>query len=98
MTKKILITGTDGFIGSELKKYFIEKGFQVFGTAFFRKPNDEMEIQFDVTRKEDFSKLWKNENFHTIIHTIGIVDQTRSKNDLFAVNALGTKMCVTMLS
>ena len=91
MEKKILITGTDGFIGSALKNHFAEAGFQVFGTTFFREPNDEREIRFNITKKEDFSKLWKNENFDTIIHTIVIVDQTKPRKLLFAVNAYGTK-------
>ena len=94
MTNRILITGTDGFIGSELKRYFKENGFQVFGTTFFREPINEMEVQFDITKKHDFSKLWQNECFDTIVHTIGIIDQTKPKKDIFAVNALGTKnMC-----
>jgi len=94
MDKRILITGTDGFIGKALKTHFLEKGFQVFGTTFFSEPSDGKEIQFDITNKEDLSKLWKNEKFDTIIHTIGLVDQMRSSKDLFAVNALGAKiMC-----
>ncbi|MFX0073830.1 MAG: NAD-dependent epimerase/dehydratase family protein, partial [Candidatus Hermodarchaeota archaeon] len=59
-----------------------------------RKAEDKMEIQFDITKKHEFSKLWKNENFDIILHTIGMIDQTRPKKDIFAVNALGTKyMC-----
>ena len=91
MEKKILITGTDGFVGSALKSHFLEAGFQVFGTTFFREPNDDKEVQFNIMEKESLSTLWKNEKFDTIIHTIGIVDQTKPKKLLFAVSAYGTK-------
>ena len=91
MEKKILITGTDGFVGSALKSHFLEAGFQVFGTTFFREPNDDKEIQFNILEKENLSTLLNNEKFDTIIHTIGIVDQTKPKELLFAVNAFGTK-------
>ncbi len=94
MNKKILITGTDGFIGSSLKHHFINSGFQVFGTTFFRTPNDEKEIQFDITQKEEFSKLWANEQFDIIVHAIGLIDQTLPYDIMYAVNTQGTEyMC-----
>ena len=36
MPIKILITGTDGFIGSYLKNYLENKGFRIYGTVFRR--------------------------------------------------------------
>ena len=94
MNKKILITGTDGFIGSTLKNHFINSGFQVFGTTFFKTSNDEKEIQFDITKKEEFSKLWVNDQFDIIIHTIGLIDQTQPYDMMHAVNTQGTEfMC-----
>ena len=94
MNKKILITGTDGFIGSSLKDHFINLGFQVFGTTFFRTSDDEKEIQFDIRQKEEFSKLWAKDQFDIIVHNIGLVDQNQPYDMMHAVNTQGTKfMC-----
>lgn len=94
MEKKLLITGSDGFIGTELKTYFLNAGFEVFGTTYFREPIDEREIRFDIRNKENFSKLWDDENFDTIIHTIGLVDQSEPYASMYAINAQGTNdMC-----
>ncbi|TFG20338.1 MAG: NAD(P)-dependent oxidoreductase [Promethearchaeota archaeon] len=91
MQKKILITGVDGFIGSSLKNYFTSKEFQVFGTTYFKSPQNEREIHFDITQDDCIFKLWRDENFETIIHTIGLVDQTKPFSEMYAVNAQGTK-------
>ncbi|MFX0148571.1 MAG: NAD-dependent epimerase/dehydratase family protein [Candidatus Hodarchaeota archaeon] len=90
MTETILITGTDGFIGSYLKKFFLENGYKVFGTVFLRQPNDN-EIKIDFCKKQEFEKLPKRD-FKFIIHTIGIVDQTVAKKLIKDVNATGTKL------
>ena len=60
MNKNILITGTDGFIGSYLKSYFIEKGYDVFGTVFnLRDPHDN-EVKVDVVLTEGQQRLMEN--------------------------------------
>ncbi len=89
MVMKMMITGTDGFMGEVLKEYFKEKGFDVFGTVFIRDA-EKNEVRFDIRNPEDFKKLPK-ETFDVIIHTVGVVDQTASKALMFEVNAEGTK-------
>ena len=74
---KIMITGTDGFMGEVLKEYFTEKGYDVFGTVFIRDAQ-ENEVRFDIRNQEEFEKLPK-ENFDVIIHTVGVVEQTAPK-------------------
>ena len=94
MKTDILITGIDGFIGNSLKNHFMNQGFQVFGTTFYRTPENEREIQFDITKKQDFSKLWKNKQFDIVIHTIGLIDQTQPFSSMYTINSQGTKyMC-----
>jgi len=64
--KKLLITGSNGFIGSECRKYFSDKGFNVFGIDPFGE--GENFIQGEVSRKnlEGF-----NTEFDYIIHLAG---------------------------
>ena len=89
---EILITGTDGFIGQNIKEYFQQKGCNVFGTVFIRDA-EENEVRFDIRDEKEFEKL-PNRAFDVIIHTAGIVDQTVPKKQMFLVNAEGTKKMV----
>jgi nucleoside-diphosphate-sugar epimerase len=85
----ILITGTDGFIGSYLKEFFLENDYKIFGTVFQREP-EKSEVKINFREKQEFEKL-PNKNFDIIIHTIGIVDQALPKKTIINVNARGTK-------
>ncbi len=87
---EILITGTDGFIGQVLKEYLQAQGYNVFGTVFMREAQ-ENEVHFDIRSDKGFAKL-PTKSFDVVIHTIGIVDQTAPKKQMFLVNAEGTRM------
>lgn len=88
-SKKILITGTDGFIGNNLKTCLESEGYNVYGTCFFKPPR-ENEYKVDIRTEEGLQSL-PNLDFDVIIHTAGIVDQNSSKKLIFAVNYGGTK-------
>jgi len=85
----LLITGTDGFMGKALKEYFQARGHEIFGTVFMREPLED-EIHFDIRSDNDFAKL-PRKSFDAIIHTVGIVEQTAPKKQMFMVNAEGTR-------
>ncbi len=87
---KILITGTDGFIGSHLKDYF-SNTHEVTGTVFFRAPGSD-EINFNIESQSDFKNLPVNPDI--VIHTAGLVEQTLPRKKLFSVNAQGTRNLV----
>ena len=89
---KILITGSDGFIGSYLKTYLEKRGHIITGTVFQRSASNN-EIELDVRLIENFEKL-RNKTFDVIINTIGIVDQKQPKKLMFAVNFEGTKRLI----
>ncbi len=42
--KSILITGSNGFLGSNLAKYFFEKNYQIYGVSKY--PNDKVNFSF----------------------------------------------------
>lgn len=67
MNKKILITGINGFIGSNCAKYFAQKGFEVFGVDIFG------ECTYNFIRGEVNLKNLKsfNQEFDVIIHLAG---------------------------
>ncbi len=85
----ILITGTDGFIGGNLKEFFSRRGHRVTGTVFRREPGPE-EVRIDLEERDPLSCL-RGREFPVIIHTAGIVDQNVPKKIMFRVNAGGTR-------
>jgi nucleoside-diphosphate-sugar epimerase len=91
MTKReLLITGTDGFVGSYLRNYFIQQGWDVYGTVCnIREPEDK-EYYVDFCIDNDFKKI-PNKNFSIIINVAGVVDQTLPKKLIMEVNAEGTR-------
>lgn len=84
---KIIITGTDGFIGKYLKDYLHKQGHDIFGTTYFSQPQDR-EVFFDITDNTHFKNL--PEGYDIIIHTIGIIDQKVPYKKMKAVTADGT--------
>lgn len=95
-TKRILITGSDGFIGSHLKHYLKENkhefNFEVYGTTYFKEPENN-EIKLDVRKPSDFKKLW-NFDFDYIIHTIGNMSINAPEQLIYQINVGGTKRIV----
>jgi len=85
---KILITGTTGFIGRTLFSHLQNQGHDVFGTV--RRNPGPNEILCDITQP-DFVNNLPNNNFDVIIHTVGCVDQTIAKKEMFRINAGGTQ-------
>ncbi|TFF99445.1 MAG: NAD(P)-dependent oxidoreductase [Promethearchaeota archaeon] len=91
--KRILITGSDGFIGSHLKRYFENNSnFKVYGTTYFQEAGKN-EVRLDVRNSSEFDKLW-NKDIDFIIHTIGNMDITASEEMIYGINVGGTSRFV----
>ncbi len=92
----ILITGSDGFIGSHLKASLESEGHRIFGTVFFKNPGGTNEIKLDLTLRDDFARLPKI-NFDVVIHAAGSIDQNLKSKRLMEINAHGTKRLLNWL-
>lgn len=99
MRKKILVTGVSGLVGHGIAKYFLEKGYCVYGTTYKNSlPKDLRKLKiitnFDVTKKESFYKINKIINkFEYVVHSAAIIP-SKSKNNkslFFNTNYEGTK-------
>lgn len=86
---RILITGSDGFIGRSLKEYLDQCGYQVTGTVFFKKPGRN-EVYLDLRGDIQNTRL-AGESFDAVVHTAGIVDQNAPRSLIYGINALGTQ-------
>lgn len=78
---KILITGINGFIGSNIGKVLESKGFEVTGCGR-RKSKDFNTIEVDFAKDNDIN-LWQQRvrGFDVVINAVGIIGE--SKNNKF---------------
>lgn len=86
---KILLTGSDGFIGSEVKDFLLSRDIDVFSTVYNREPGPG-EMWLDITRSDYLQKI-PDEGFDGVINLTGIVDQKASRKLMKAVNAEGVR-------
>lgn len=85
--EKILITGSNGFIGSNLCKYFLEKGFEVYG--FVRKTSDlhfleglDVKLLYGDLLKPEEIEIPKDVDY--IVHSASIVSDTADEDQCYA--------------
>ena len=67
---KILIFGSSGFLGTKLKKLFLEKGHEVFGTDF----NGNSDFKIDATKFSLVLKIIKEKKPEIVIDTVGLTN------------------------
>ncbi len=97
--KKILITGSNGLVGSEAVAYFQDKGWHVVGvdnnmrSVFFGVEAFEPMMNLDIREQKDVEGLFQTIKFDAIIHTAAQPSHDWAKKAPlidFDVNARGT--------
>ncbi len=87
----VLITGINGFTGIYLEKFFIEKGFKVFGTVI-DIPKQKNHLQCDITQKDQVDHVIQTVKPHYVIHIAAISFVGESNASLiYDVNVIGTE-------
>lgn len=81
---KILLLGSDGYLGSKLKKELKNKNFELYSVDI--NPKDNETIKLDVTNSGEIDKYLKNENFDIIISLVGVLPGIFPKNTLYNKN------------
>jgi nucleoside-diphosphate-sugar epimerase len=98
--KKLLITGTSGFIGSFLVEAAIKKGYQV--VAGVRETSNRIInplvsfIVIDYESSDAIAKSIEKEKFKFVIHNAGLI-QSRHEKEYFHANYLYTRNLVDAL-
>ncbi len=83
MNKKILITGSNGFISKRLKRYLVNKSYRVFSTSRFKSHN----LYFDL--KNDLDQIYNIPQFDILIHLAYFKDISFKKEKEY--NIAGSK-------
>lgn len=96
---KILITGSEGLVGSEACKFFKDKGWEVIGvdnngrSKFFGVEEGKPEYNIDIRDEKSINNLFMEHKFDAIIHAAAQPSHDYSKDHAledFDVNARGT--------
>lgn len=77
MSTRIVVTGSKGFIGSELILYLAKKGYDVVGTYT------------DIRDIESLRPYFKSAEF--VIHAAAKTKNAKNQEDYYTTNVLGTK-------
>lgn len=96
---KVLITGSNGLVGSEAVNFFRNKGADVIGidanlrSYFFGIVQPECELKMDIRDEKAINELFEKEKFDVIIHTAAQPSHDWSQKEPltdFDINARGT--------
>ena len=97
--KRIVITGVNGIIGSELKRRFIDKGYYVIGIDRTEPRREDSGSKFeyikiDVTDQDKVGQFFSDLSFDYLIHSAALVHKNSpdlSFNNFMKINYEGTK-------
>ncbi|MEM4280981.1 MAG: NAD-dependent epimerase/dehydratase family protein [Candidatus Caldarchaeum sp.] len=86
---KVLVTGSQGFIGKHLVEYLRARGFEVVGADL----RGEEDLPVDVTDHMMVSKVFESLGFEAVVHLAAVADIAESLKDpyrCFHVNFMGS--------
>lgn len=90
-SKKILITGIDGFTGIHLEHLLFEKGYSVFGTVLLNT-NNNRHLKCDLRNPDEINVVIESIKPDYIFHLAGIsFVGEQNKSLIYDVNVIGTE-------
>ena len=96
MNKKILITGSSGFLGEEIVNFF-SKNNNIYALdkenpiIFHGNTNNITRFVCDIRNKDKLSKIFKENSIDIIIHCAAEILDEKDTNEVWKTNYHGTK-------
>lgn len=97
-TKKILVTGGTGFIGTNLVNELRKRGHEVWACDLLNSERDNY-IRCDVSKYRQLEKVFGSNNFDYVYHLAAEYGRWNGEDyyeNLWATNAVGTKNMIRM--
>jgi len=93
MVKKILVTGSSGFIGYELCNFFLKKNYIVYGLDKFNNThfNKILFFKCDIMNKKNLLKIFREISPRLVIHLAARADLIGKNINYYKENYVGTK-------
>jgi len=93
---KILITGSSGYVGYIISKYFSEKGIEVIGLDVFKNHDWEGNKHFkfymyDIRDREKIEEIISKEKPTTVIHLAYLMKPIHDTKKEYAIDVTGSK-------
>ena len=92
VSKKVLITGIDGFTGEYLERFLVSRGYDVYGTVFIENKLNKKHFPCDIRNKAEINSVIKMVSPDFILHfaAISFVEE-KNKSLMYDVNVFGTQ-------
>jgi GDP-6-deoxy-D-talose 4-dehydrogenase len=92
VSRRVLITGSEGFTGKYVCEEFARAGWEVWGAGVQAKPNDERYLQLDLLQPETLKPIAEKIKPDVVVHLAALAFVAEQDPALFyQVNVIGTR-------
>lgn len=99
MSKRVLITGSEGFTGKYVRAEFSRAGWEVWGAGVQAKPEDPRYLQIDLLQPDSLKPIAEKIKPDVVIHLAAIAFVAESDPNIFyQVNLMGTRNLLDVLA
>ena len=99
MSKRVLITGSEGFTGKYVSAEFTQAGWEVWGAGVQAKPEDAQYLQIDLLQPDSLKPIVEKIKPDVVIHLAAIAFVAESDPNIFyQVNLMGTRNLLDVLA